>query len=771
MRLVAPAGAAWGSSVLVLTYVPANVQHVVAWCGLALFLAGAAGAWFGVRRHVTSVAWIGAVAMASAVAVMGASLHTVAITQEPLASWARSHETVVVDGVVTTEVDVRSIQRAAVWQDRSIRQAGLATTRVCTRTSVLDVEVPIQMRVKDQAAVPAPGTLVTVRGQLISTNSRSLAGILVVDSIIVRAGPGVVDMVTHAMREGLLKAIAGLPTAPGALVAGLATGDDSTLPPEVSGDMQSAGLSHLTAVSGGNLAIVLGLVLGLSKILRLALGLRVVLGLASLAIFVVLVGPQPSVLRSAVMGAVIVVSILSGGRRAGPSVLAFAVLTLVVVSPDLAVSWGFTLSVLATAGLILISPHLQVLLDSWQVTRTWPTRVRKGIALTVAAQIATLPALASMGAFAGWASVPANLLAEPVVAPVTILGLLAAVLSPLWPGAAAAVAHVAALPAAWLVWVAHTSISLPFASVGWPTGWAGVLLCCVITLAVVVSRAVHRRFKVTRPWWIAVTALVLVSCSIALHGRRGWPPPDWFLIMCDIGQGDAIVLRAGDHEGVLVDTGPDPASVDRCLSDAGITRLPAIVLTHFHADHVNGLPGAMHDRSVGTVLVTPVREPVPDVRDVDTWTRGIPVSTITSGDMRVIGDVSWRALWPAKVITAGSVPNNASIVLDVVVAGERVLLTGDIEREAQAEVVEHLHAFDVVKVPHHGSGNFASDLPVKAPAPIALISVGAGNPYGHPAQKTLDAWTQAGAMVLRTDRQGDIAVVRSPTGVSAVARG
>jgi competence protein ComEC len=139
--------------------------------------------------------------------------------------------------------------------------------------------------------------------------------------------------------------------------------------------------------------------------------------------------------------------------------------------------------------------------------------------------------------------------------------------------------------------------------------------------------------------------------------------------------------------------------------------------------------------------------------------------------MRMIGDVSWRALWPARILRAGSVPNNASVVLDAVVAGERVLLTGDVEREAQSDLLPNMHAFDVVKVPHHGSGNAVIDLASKAPAPFALISVGAGNSYGHPAQTTVDSWARAGAVVLRTDLSGDIAMVNSPAGLAAVTRG
>ena len=532
--------------------------------------------------------------------------------------------------------------------------------------------------------------------------------------------------------------------------------------------------------SGGNVAIVLGLVFALVTVLRLPLPARMIAALASLAYFVVLVGPQPSVLRAAAMGVIAVVGVLAGGRRAGPSILGTGVLVLVVVAPWLAVSWAFALSAFATAGLILLSPRLEERLESGRLTRRWPPAVRQALALTGAAQLATLPILVAMGGAVGWVALPANLLAMPAVAPVTILGLLAAAVSPLAPGVAHVIATVAAWPAGWIAAVAEECAGLPLAHLPWPSGWTGLGLLGGSAAGLVVLRRGWRRLRPAGMGRHArlsggaalLTALVLVVAMPP--DRRGWPPPDWFLIMCDVGQGDALLVRSGPGEALVVDAGPDPDAVDGCLDAAGIVTVPAVLLTHFHADHVRGLGGILRGRSVGAVLTAPIREPVEEADVVDDVLadHGIEGTEVTAGDTRSAGAVGWRTIWPRRRIAAGSVPNNASLVLVLTVADRRILLTGDIEPEAQAAVAVDLQgqSFDVVKVPHHGSRYQSPLLTSWAPAAIALISVGAGNDYGHPAPETVDAWTAVGALVARTDEDGDVAVVSSEAGLGVVTR-
>jgi competence protein ComEC len=249
------------------------------------------------------------------------------------------------------------------------------------------------------------------------------------------------------------------------------------------------------------------------------------------------------------------------------------------------------------------------------------------------------------------------------------------------------------------------------------------------------------------------------------------PPDGWRVVFCDVGQGDAALLRSGPSSAVLVDTGPDPPAVDGCLRRYRVERLDAVVLTHFHADHVEGLPGALDGRVVRRVLATPVREPAPQVRDVERWSRarGIPLEELHAGGRLEAGEVAADVWAPARRIDAGSVPNNASVVLAARVGRVDVLLLGDVEREAAHDLLlrarrdpamaSRVDDFDVVKTPHHGSANLDDDLMALVRAPVAVVSVGADNDYGHPTARHLAMLRRDGYTVYRTDQRGDVVLV------------
>lgn len=242
-----------------------------------------------------------------------------------------------------------------------------------------------------------------------------------------------------------------------------------------------------------------------------------------------------------------------------------------------------------------------------------------------------------------------------------------------------------------------------------------------------------------------------------------------------MGQGDGLVLRAAERAAVVVDAGPDPAAMDACLDRLEVEEVPLLLLTHFHADHVDGVAGVLEGREVGVVEGTGLLDPVSGVEAVEA-AAGRDPGVAAYGGTRRFGDVTLQAVWPppgaGRTDPGESAPNNASVVVLAEVGGLRVLLTGDVEPSAQAALARDVAGLevDVLKVPHHGSRHQDLDWLTSLGARVALVSVGEDNDYGHPARDVLAALDAAGAEVWRTDLAGDVVVVVRRGGVGVVTR-
>ena len=449
-----------------------------------------------------------------------------------------------------------------------------------------------------------------------------------------RAPPSQVQRAAGRLRSGLRGAVAGTPSDGAGLLPGLVVGDTSGLDPGLEQAMRSSGLTHLVAVSGSNVAIVVGAALFLAQRLGLPRRFRPPLAALTLIGFVIVARPEPSVLRAAVMGGVGLVGLATARGRQGVPALSAAIIALLVVDPWLARSYGFALSALATLGLLLFARPWAESLSRWL-----PRPLAMAVAVPLAAQAACGPVIVLLQGSVSVVSVPANLAAAPLVAPATIAGVLSAAASLVSPGLAHVMAWCGVLPAEGIAAVARVAQRAP--AVPWPGGAAGAISLALITAMAILGAAPVARACARHPWGAAAFAPVLLA-GLWPTSAPGWPPTGWVMVMCDVGQGDGLVLDTGPHHAVVVDSGPAPALMDACLRRLQITVVDLLVLTHDHADHVEGVPGVLHGRRVGELLMNGLDDPPTEAARVAAWVRQrhLTVRTAHGGDVGSIGGVS-----------------------------------------------------------------------------------------------------------------------------------
>lgn len=485
--------------------------------------------------------------------------------------------------------------------------------------------------------------------------------------------------------------------------------------------------------------------------------------------FILLCRAEPSVLRAAAMGAVLLAA-LGGDPATGKGLrhLSLAVLGLVLIDPWLGRSAGFALSVLASGGII-------VLARPWAARMSWaPPAVAESITVPLSAQLATQPVVTALSGEVSIVGLVANILTGPAVGPATVLGFAAAAVSQLWLPGAQFLGWLAGWCAQWILWVAHAGAALPGAAWRWPAGPAGLLVVTLLS----VSAMAWAGAVLARRWLCLTLCLVVAVLPLRPTPTPGWPG-EWAVIVCDVGQGDALLLRVAADAAVVVDTGPEPRAMAQCLGQAGVRHVPLLVLTHHHADHIGGLAAVWSQTSVATVLMPALDSPRSTADRVrrEATAHGAAVAQARAGQQLTIGQVRWRTVGPVQIRegTARATPNggensaenDSSTVAVAEVARLRILLTGDVEPVGQREIVASgadLRA-DVLKMPHHGSARQESSFFAATGARAVVIGVGAQNRHGHPAANALRLATAQSMTIARTDQHGAIALsagVREP---------
>lgn len=568
----------------------------------------------------------------------------------------------------------------------------------------------------------------------------------------------------ESVRAGFRAAAGMMPSPGGQLLPGLAIGDTSDVGHALDRDMKRSSLSHLTAVSGANCAIVVGLAFALCRLAGARRWMRISAALLALVAFVVLVTPEASVLRASIMAGAALLGLAIGRASAGVPLLCLSVVVLLAVDPWLAREYAFALSVLATAGLLVLAGPLAERLGG-----VMPQPIALVIAVPAAAQLVCQPVILLLDPSLAVYGVPANILAAPAAPLATVVGLLACLALPLAPWLAQLLIAIAWLPSAWIAAVAHLFAALPGARGPWPSGALGVALLVAVTLVGLVAFLPTARAPL-RALAAAVLGVAFLAYPISLlvgHVVDGLTrPADWQYAACDVGQGDATLVRSGGLVA-LVDVGESPAAIAACLADLRIPRLDLLVLTHYDRDHVGGLDGVLG--RVDRALLGPPSSPADEGVVAALEGSGARVEFPTRGARGEIGELGWELLWPPeRMVEPG---NAASLVLLLRPVGEcrsgclSGLLLGDLGEVEQLRILATVRTgrVDVVKVSHHGSADQSAALYSAADAAVGLIGVGAGNGHGHPTESLLALLSEAGTAAYRTDLHGTVLVAPGPS--------
>ncbi|MBU6256246.1 MAG: ComEC/Rec2 family competence protein [Chloroflexi bacterium] len=625
-----------------------------------------------------------------------------------------------------------------------------------------------------------------IRGISASTRTRSIR-------IVTRGS------LLEAIRSGLGDNIERvLPAPAGGLAAAIVIGLRERVDERLASDFTATGLGHVVALSGWNVAITMAVADRLARRLS-ARGRRPLLVAVAIG-YGIFAGSSASVIRASFMAAAAQIGAASGRPGSGAVALAHAALALMVLDPAIAADPGFRLSALATAGLLAKSQQWSA--RAARAGQNLPTTLRRGwlligedVAVSLAAQAATLGlVIALFGRIAVW-SIPLTLLIAPLIAPATaaaLIAIVAGVLAQVLPPPIAWLATILAAPAAALfstaAWIAQFGANLPAGGIEIPRSFT-LLLGILIGVAGIwlLARTEPNlpdepSFQQPSPSRSATTRLaigVATLMTITSLTSLGNTAPTGILRITalDVGQGDAILIEVSGRR-MLIDGGPDPnrlsAELDRIVPSWD-RRIDVLVASHPHEDHLAGLPKLMDRYRVTTVIGSEERGGGPASTS---WRETLQqhqasYHQVFTGDAFSVGLARFSVIWPDKSYLSmpptndGRALNDRSVVLRLDIPGFSAIFTGDIESDIDQRVLRNVsQGVDLLKAPHHGSKTSAGrELLEKLSARIAIVSVGAKNSYGHPSPDTLRRLGERGALVERTDLDGTVMVsidVRHP---------
>nr|WP_275587065.1 ComEC/Rec2 family competence protein [Arcanobacterium pluranimalium] len=600
--------------------------------------------------------------------------------------------------------------------------------------------------------------------------------VIAAEHISVNGEPSLISVFINRIHGDFADVLAGIEsseTDASALVQGIVLGDDSQLSDDMRRSMKNQSLSHLTAVSGSHISILLLAVF--SVLGQRRAWLAAIFGALTITVLTLIVGPSASVLRALYMGLFVVFGVGMRRPRDAIALLATTVIVVCFVNPQLSTQIGFILSVLATFGIVSGGSQL-----AQRISVIMPLWCAELIAIPLIASISTLPVIFTMQSSMSIWGVLANMVIAPVVAPLTICGLAALTVVSFAPHIATLFVWGAYICSRWIIYVVGVIEYFPASHIPTIIVFLShlLLLFGLIGLARVrprtrarakaiigtrTRRKIHLRtqsfyaaFKSkflpfitpitawqrgAAPAQIAFLGLVFLAAILGVHKLVLPVSPtqiaDWEIIQCDVGQGSAMLLRASS-DTVLVDVGKDPSKIASCLNDNSITTIDLLILSHFDLDHIGGASAIIGKIEVKEIWLStnpyPLYNSEPLMRTITR--HNIPYQSVKAGQ----SFHNWlRIIHPRSASGGEENTNRDSLVIDAKTATLHTVILSDVPKDVQDDLSNEASEVDVVVVSHHGAKDQSARLAKAYKPKITLVSVGE-NTYGHPTEEAHKIW-------------------------------
>ncbi len=547
------------------------------------------------------------------------------------------------------------------------------------------------------------------------------------------------------------------------LLNGMLIGARNGLDKSVQNAFSDAGLTHIMAVSGMNVAFVVFPFVFLFKKIRLKKITSNIIIIAILGLFSLVTGFTPSVMRAVIMAVLVLISQIVMRDPDVISGLSFSAIIILIFGPNILFDIGFQLSYVATLSIVLLYKKIKSVLDK-KIKFKMLTDV---ISLTVAAQIGTIPIIALYFNKISLISLISNIFVVPVVEIITILGFCMAIIGQISIHVSQLLGYINYLFLSFVLIVTKISAAIPFATIKIST--PPIIIIILYYLSLIFFYFQQPKLKKI---FNCKNGFIIFVCILLISIVSGFIPRGLEIIFIDVGEGDSALIMSESGKTVLIDGGDSFDSADDSsnagelivaplLYDYNISRIDIVVATHAHDDHIKGLIPIIKQFEIGMIVLpeSGQEESFSEILDIAELRKITVLKCEKNDNIKIDKNTMLEAIYPKQGFTPQtSALNNGSLVLKLLYKSLSVLFTGDIEEEVEKMLIDdgvNLNA-DIVKIAHHGSGTSSTEEFLDKVNPYAaVVSVGT-NSFGHPSKEVLERLKENNIITLRTDQCGAV---------------